>query len=302
MGAVARLTLRWVLAAALGIAGSGCSLLIDLSDTTGGSSDAAPDASDARDAASSDAADSASSDAGNANRDAGVEADAPVHSPGTWCATSAPSLWFCDDFDDGALGARWTGATLQVAGAATLSTTNRSSAPNGFDVACPALTPSTFLTEALTESIPAAAKVTVAFDFDPLAFPADGHGGTLYLATLTQGPGTPRNAIQFRAGTTLVDLQEQVILASGAIKSGTGMWASSTLIPTGGWTRVEMAVDFAATPVTATLRLGGQTVATASLDASWTRAATTFYLGDWYIAGTPAFHVAYDNVTIDVAP
>lgn len=322
MGAVARLALRTVLAAALGMAGGGCSLLIDLSDTSGGGgSDAAPDvevdagegtdglaASDAADSAvaSSDAADGAgaSSDAGNANRDAGVDADAAgsAHPPGTWCATDAPSLWFCDDFDDGALGARWTGATLQVASAATLSTTNRSSAPNGFDIACPALTPSTFLTEALTESIPAASKVTLAFDLDPIAFPADGHGGTLYLATLTQGPGTPRNAIQFRAGTTLVDLQEQVILASGAIKSGTGMWASATLVPTDGWTRVEVAVDFAATPATATLRLGGQTVATGSLDSSWTRAATTFYLGDWYIPGTPAFQVAYDDVTIDVAP
>jgi hypothetical protein len=302
MGAVARLALRTVVAGALGVAGGGCSLLIDLSDTTGGrGSDAAPDVvADAGEGTDG----LASSDAGNGNGDAGVDADegGSAHPPGTWCATDAPSLWFCDDFDDGALGARWTGATLQVAGSATLSTTNRSSAPNGFDIGCPALTPSTFLTEALTESIPAASKVTLAFDLDPIAFPADGHGGTLYLATLTQGPGTPRNAIQFRAGTTLVDLQEQVILASGAIKSGTGMWGSATLIPTGGWSRVEMAVDFAATPATATLRLGGQTVATASLDPSWTRAATTFYLGDWYIPGTPAFHVAYDNVTIDVAP
>jgi hypothetical protein len=276
---------RTLLVAPLAVAAGGCSLLIDLSDTTGGSgAAAAPDASTRFDA-------SAASDAAR-----------PAYPPGSWCAMNAQALFFCDDFDDGPLGARWTGATLQVSGAATLSTTNRSSPPNGFDIQCPALTPSTFLLEVLTESIPAASKVTVAFDFDPIAFPADGHGGTLYLATLTQGPGTPRNAIQFRAGTALADLQEQVITASGSIKSGTGMWESATFVQEGAWTRVEMTLDFTTSPATAVLRLAGQTVARGMLDASWTRAPATVYLGDWFIPTEPAFHVAYDDVTIDVQP
>jgi hypothetical protein len=276
---------RTLLVAALGIAAGGCSLLIDLSDTTGGEGGAAaPDAG----------ANVEASDAPDAAR--------PAYPPGSWCATNAPALFFCDDFDDGPLGARWTGTTLQVSGAATLSTTNRSSPPNGFDIQCPALTPSTFLLEVLTESIPAASKVTLAFDFDPIAFPADGQGGTLYLATFTQGPGTPRNAIQFRAGTALADLQEQVITASGSIQSGTGMWESATFVQPGAWTRVEMTVDFTTSPSTAALRLAGRTVATGKLDASWARAPGTFYLGDWFIPTEPAFHVAYDNVTIDVQP
>lgn len=285
---------------------------MNLADTTGGGgSDAA-----SRDAASAEAdsgegvgAAGDGGPGGDADGGAGGEVDASppdgagrAYPPGSWCAANASALLFCDDFDDGPLGSRWTGATLQVAGAATLSPANYRSPPYGLDIACPALMPSTFLLEVLTESIPAASRVTLAFDLDPLMFPDDGHGGPLYLATLTQGPGTPRSAIQFRAGTTLTDLQEQVVLESGAIKTGTGQWESATLVPVGTWTHVEMAVDFTASPAAAALRLNGQTVATGSLDSSWTRAAATVELGDWYIPTEAAFHVAYDNVTIDAEP
>ncbi len=124
----------------------------------------------------------------------------------------------------------------------------------------------------------------------------------LYLATIAQGPGTPRSSIQFRAGTALTDLQEQVVLDSGALKPGTGQWESKTLLPTGSFTRVEVALDFTVSPVTATLRLGGQVAATANLDSSWKRQPGFVDLGDWYIPTEPPFQVVYDNVTIDVEP
>ena len=299
---------------------AGCSLLVDLSGTTGGGAsgdsaraDGGPGgASDAGAGAEvgsrGDAADAAGTTGdgatagGDATADGSAETGGPRYPPGSWCAQNASSLFFCDDFDDGPLGARWTGTALQVSGAASLSTVNDRSPPYGLDIACPALTPSTFLTEVLTETIPPASRVALAFDFNPLMFPPDGHGGTLYLATMTQGPGTPRSAIQFRAGTSLTDLQEQVVLASGAIKSGTGQWESATLVQAGTWTRVEMDVDFTTSPATAALRLAGQTVASGTLDSSWTRAASTLQLGDWYIPTTPAFHVAYDNVTVALEP
>jgi hypothetical protein len=280
---------------------AGCSLLVDLSDTTGGT-DAGVATGDAG-VASADAG-VASADARAASADAGVaSADAARPAPvGSWCAENAASLFFCDDFEDGPLGSRWNSSTLQVSGAATLSSTNDRSAPYGFEIACPSLMPSTFLMEVLTESIPPASRIALAFDFDPLVFPADGHGGTLYLATITQGPGTPRSAIQFRAGTSLTDLQEQVILASGAVKSGTGQWESATLVQTGMWTRVEVDLDLTSAPATVALRLAGRTVATGTLDASWTRAPATLELGDWYIPTEPSFDVAYDNVTIALQP
>ena len=258
----------------LGLLGLGCSFLVDLSGTTGGDAGLQGDAS----------------------------ADGAVYRPGSWCAANAPALFFCDDFDQGPIGARWTGSALQVAGAATLSSNNHSSPPYGFDIACPALMPNTFLLEVLTQTLAPASRLALAFDFDPVAFPADGRGGTLYLATLTQGPGTPRSALQFRAGTALTDLQEQVVLASGAVKTGTGMWESATLVRSGVWTRVEIDVDFTVSPAVATLRLDGRSVVTASLDPSWTRQPATFQLGDWYIPTEPAFHVAYDNLTIGLQP
>jgi hypothetical protein len=261
-----------------------CSMLIDLSDTTGGS------------------------DAGQGGGPI-AEASPPGRAEGgrsyplgLWCSQNAASAYFCDDFDVGPLGARWTSSTLQVSGAATLSSTNARSAPYGFDIACPSLMPSTFLMEILAESIPPSSRITVAFDFDPVMFPADGRGGTLYLATISQGPGTPRSAIQFRAGTSLTDLQEQVILASGTVKAGTGQWESATLVQAGTWIHVEMDVDFTTAPATATLRLADRTVATGVLDRSWTRAPSTLELGDWYIPTEPAFEVAYDNVTIALQP
>ena len=271
----------------------GCSVLVDLSDTTGGNP---------RPGAAADAGRIVGAE-GGATLDGGVPPDAgrPVYPVGSWCASNASALFFCDDFDDRPLGSRWTATTLQVAGAASLSSANARSPAYGFDIACPALTPSTFLVEVLTESIPPASRFALAFDFNPLMFPA-GRGAVVYLATLAQGPGTPRSAIQFRGGTALTDLQEQVILASGAIKSGTGQWESATVVPMDAWTRVEMDVDFTASPAVATLRLNGQTVATGNLDPSWTRAPATLDLGDWYIPTQAAFHVAYDNVTIDVTP
>jgi hypothetical protein len=273
--------------ASLGIVAGGCSLWVDLSGTTGG--DAGTNVHTPAD--------------GGTPADGTVPGDGAgfVYPTGSWCASNAPSLFFCDDFDDGPLGSRWSGTTLQVAGAATLSTANARSLPDGFDIDCPALMPNTFLLEVLTEAVPAASRIALAFDFNPLAFPS-GQGGALYLATLTEGPGIPRSAIQFRAGAELTDLQEQIILSSGAIKTGTGQFESTTLVPLGTWTHVEVDLDFTASPVTATLLLNGRAAATGTLDESWTRAPVTVDLGDWYIPTEPAFHVAYDNVTIDTAP
>lgn len=290
-----------------------CSLLVDLSGTTGGSDAGSSDGPRAETAHPGSATEAGTQGDGESpGVDAGAGGDGSPgidasdggrsYPPGSWCAANAQSLFFCDDFDDGPLGSRWTSATLQVSGAATLSSKSERSAPYGFDIACPSLMPSTFLMEVLTESIPAASRVAVAFDFDPVALPADGHGGVLYLATITQGPGTPRWAIQFRAGTSLADLQEQVILASGAVKGGTGQWESSTPVQLGTWTRVEMDVDFTTSPATTALLLGGQTVAAGTLDPGWTRAPSTLELGDWYIPAEPAFEVAYDNVTIALTP
>ncbi len=319
-GPVRRVTQPAMALAALGACVAGCSLLVDLSGTTGGSAsgdaaraDGGPggaieDGAGAEGASRGDDADAAGTTGdgatagGAATVDGSAEAGTPRYPPGSWCAENASSLFFCDDFDDGPLGARWTGTALQVSGAGSLSALNYRSPPYGFDVACPALMPSTFLTEVLTETIPPATRVALAFDFNPLMFPADGHGGTLYLATMTQGPGTPRSAIQFRAGTSLTDLQEQVVLESGAIKSGTGQWESATYVQAGTWTRVEIDLDFTTSPATAALRLAGQTVAGGTLDSSWTRAASTLQLGDWYIPTEPAFHVAYDDVTIALEP
>jgi hypothetical protein len=298
-------------AAALSATLVGCSLLVDLSGTTGGT-DAGPGAQGDRSRAeASDEGPGADAsgdrdEAGQGGSEAGTAGDSSAagrsYPAGSWCDGNAPTAFFCDDFDDGPLGARWTGATLQVSGAATLSSVNERSAPYGLDIACPSLMPSTFLTEALTEAIPAASRIAVGFDFEPLTFSAGGVDTALYLATLAQGPGTPRWAIQFRAGTSLTDLQEQVILASGSIKRGTGQWESPTLVPAGTWTRVEIDVDFATAPATVALLLAGQRVAMGTLDPSWARAPATLYLGDWYIPSEPAFHVAYDNVTVTLQP
>jgi hypothetical protein len=276
---------RTIAVAAAVLLAGGCSLLVDLSDTTGGTDSGATSPDGARVDVGGD-----------------IDASGPAYPPGSWCADNAPALFFCDDFDHGMLGSRWSSTTFQVAGAALLSSVDYRSSPYGFEVASPALMPNTYLLEVLTEAIPSASRITLAFDLDPLMFPADGRGGTLYLATIAQGPGTPRSAIQFRAGTTVTDLQEQIVLTSGSLKAGTGQWESATLVQTGAWTRVEIALDLTTSPATATLRLDDRLAVTASLDSSWMRAAAVVDLGDWYVPSEPAFQVAYDNVTIALLP
>jgi len=117
----------------------------------------------------------------------------------------------------------------------------------------PRAQPNTFLLEVLTEAIPPASRITLAFDLNPLAFPADGRGGTVYLATITAGPGTPRVCDQFRREPRSRTCKNRSSSESGAVKTGTGQWESATVVPTGVWTRVEVAVNFTAPNATATL-------------------------------------------------
>jgi hypothetical protein len=295
MGRRARAAIVLTLPAVAVVTG-GCSVLVDLSDTTSG------DGSD-----------------GGARVDAGRPADGAIdamdamdamdateaetgYPAGSWCAQNGAAATFCEDFDFGPLGARWTTSTtlLQIGGdAGHLSTTAAVSLPYGFEIAAPALTPTTYLLEVLSEDTPAASQITLAFDFEALTLPPS---GALYLGNLVQGSGSPRSALQFRVGPGLTDLQEQIILDSGAMKAGTGQWESSTLIPTGRWTRVAMSIDFTTAPATAALALDGQRVVTATLDPAWVRQVGSVDLGDWYVTPGPAFDVAYDNVVITATP
>jgi hypothetical protein len=111
---------RAALTAGLG-ALAGCTLLVDTSGLTGGSSDA-PDASTSSDA-TADAVDE-----GDGPRDAPLEeadaaTDAPpasdAHAPLGEAGCTGTVHDFCDDFDHGALGAAWT-RTFQIGGAFTL--------------------------------------------------------------------------------------------------------------------------------------------------------------------------------------
>src|SRR5579872_6793858 len=98
-----------LLCASIGAAfAAGCSLLLNYDGASkdfGAAGDAAAD-------------DEASSDAGAPLADSEPEARYP---PGSWCAGQDPTIFLCDDFDDGPLGARWTATTFPLPDAATFS-------------------------------------------------------------------------------------------------------------------------------------------------------------------------------------
>jgi len=287
-----------LLAAMLVPGAAGCSLLIPLDGTTGGSRDAGAEA-----AADDAGDDGATADAPDGDGARPVEAggDAAPYPPGSWCATqSLAGLTFCDDFDDETTAfERWTSARFDVAGSGQLSNVAKS-APHALDVNVPAYTSSTYFLEALQEHVhaePASSALSLAYDFQaPVTTAGDGGTGDLFVASIAQGPQAPRVAVALRIGPDGSALQEQDTDANGNNTfndSGVGVSMPSP----GTWAHVVFTIDFAGS--TATVSFDGATALTLPLKGAWTaQADTDVYLGDWYLVSTPGFEMRYDDAVI----
>ena len=211
----------------------------------------------------------------------------------------------CDDFDfESSPLERWTRQQFDVLGSSGYSLTAESP-PHSFSIHMPSLTANSYFIEALEKDVaPAASASALSFSFslEP-SFPWEdaGEGGVtgdgfMLIANLSQGPGAPRTALSMDVEPTGTSLREQLTSADGGTSFPPPQYTSS--VPQAGrWTHVVIDVDFAS--ATATLSLDGAKVVTLALSGAWSAsAATTVYLGDWYIHSTPSFELRYDNVII----
>jgi hypothetical protein len=301
MGARRRQTASALVALCAGAVG--CSVLLpfdQLDDDpldAAASLDVAPvDAPSPSDAARSEGA---AADAGSVSdgepTDAHASSDAAVYPDGSWCAAQPTGMMFCDDFDFETVAfERWTSIVLQIGGSASFSNVAESP-PHSFALNVPAVTPNTFYSEVLHESVPAnGSSLSLSFALR-LGVPWDADSATPYVTTVLQGPGLPRYSVGVMVAPDGFYAQEQIVDDGGTTFNAAG--PSSTVLGAGQWTQFALDVDFAARKATVTL--DGQPAFTLSLQGQWSATATTdVYLGDWYVPTTPAFDLLYDDAVI----
>lgn len=174
-------------------------------------------------------------------------------SAGAWCALQDAS--FCDDFDDGGLGATWTDRRFD-ADAGSFAGDN-TSPPRSFALSFPSTaTTKPFLEGHLTYMTQQQVSgVVFAFDVEIVAYETPGDGN-IYLASIEQGE-QPRASLSLHALPDAVQLQEQIIDVGGMQHFRDSPSAPKPLV-VGQWTHVEIDADF--TTHQATLRVGNDTV------------------------------------------
>jgi hypothetical protein len=236
--------------------------------------------------------DSGHTDASDAVSDGG-------YPEGSWCAMQPPGAVLCDDFDfETTAFERWSSHTFDIQGSAGFSTTAESP-PYSFELKSGAITPNTYYVEVLQESVMPLAgttSVSLSFAFQPAVSWDAGGGGEMYVATISQGPGAPRSDVWLEFGPMGTGLYEQITGTDGGVAFPPQSW-SGTVPNTGHWTHVALQVDLAA--ATASVTLDGVMVGMLSLQGAWsTTALTNVYLGDSYLAATPAFDLLYDDAII----
>jgi hypothetical protein len=232
--------------------------------------------------------------------EAGVDASATDASTGggetgaPFCASRTPAPFLCDDFDERTDFGRWEPPTRLFGGALRVDTADSYSAPGSLLVSIPsAMTnaPIAFLSKKVTRTV-TGATLSFAIKTD------DARGKTVRAPTATITAETAAGQRQARVvlGTEGPNVTELQLQPGGAV-----LFSQSfpLALPSGTWTRVEMAVSFT-DPGHVTVKLDDQIAVDRSLHGGWAPAPATANVGIEY-ASTPttAFDVRMDNVVFD---
>jgi len=245
-------------AALFGVAAA-CTLAVSVDGLTGGASDGGVDAPGVPEAAPGTP---------EAGLDAAVEASDAI------AATDACDADFCDDFDDGPLGARWSRVVHSDGGSIALDTTAFRSPPNSL---LTSLGDGGAEAAYLQLDLGAAKLVKCRMNVFVLAT-----GSTSLLDFFTLDVSGPQTYSLKAAFTpTASSLRDDVFLPDGGCLCPREE-PKGPLIPLSQWVAVEVEVDFSK----ATLRANGVTLATETLLES-TPTAVTMKVGQYSYGANP---------------
>jgi hypothetical protein len=224
--------------------------------------------------------------------DAAPEASRESGGP-SWCHEHMPPPAYCDDFDQGDLGATWDFFQQAPPGAATLDQAVFVSPPQSFGVVTKKLTGPDFGTILLRKTIPGpASRARLAFQ---LWADAPQPSGTLAVATLDLSTDHLftlylRDDDPSAPGPTLT---EQPPGGAPAVRH-----PFATLPPLGAWTQV--AIDLDAAGGSATLTIGDTTVLSAVSIAKATVDGPTIRIGVLALGPATPYTMRFDDVALDL--
>lgn len=165
-----------------------------------------------------------------------VALDAPAHDAGTCDAT------FCDDFDDGAIGATWTQVLRLDSGWLSLGPP-AVSPPNALVIALP--DGGAAQGASLVKDFPKASAITCSFSMLGEVLPSTANAGGDVLSFHYAGSGSVVDTdVLLSASSTGLSLREDVGFADGGCACP-GFAVGPAPIANGLFTRVEMKIDFA---------------------------------------------------------
>jgi hypothetical protein len=219
----------------------------------------------------------------------------PAGDGGTgFCATHASGAAFCDDFDDGKLGAAWDFVPPTPPGIASLDVATFLSAPASLGVVTETLGAAELGSLFLRKTVKGtASRAVLGFDF----FADDAQpDGTLAIATLD---------LAIDHLLTLY-LRDDDPLGPGAALTEAAPGATATVRnplakvpPPGTWTRIELDVD--AAMGRAIVRVGGAVALTTQI-AKAAALDPTIRIGALVSGPAAPYSLRFDDVTLDLVP
>jgi len=192
--------------------------------------------------------------------DAVAPLDGPTLADGGGSCPGHPKALFCDDFDEGPLGAAWGPQTGGISPLLSLSDAMASSPPSSLFVAVPAAEAGSVGAALLAQGLPTGPILRSSFDvyLDQLT------NRSAEIGSLYQVDGTKQYDITLLANTAGMSIFEDTNFDAGA-SLGSPRTFSPT-IPLKTWTRVIFDVDYGAQTFSLTLEIPPGTTASPVLD------------------------------------
>jgi len=206
----------------------------------------------------------------------------------TFCATHT-SATFCEDFDQGALGAKWDDTTEMNNGTLTLSTTDAPPSPPNALFAVSATNLAGSNRTIFAKKLPSASAITVELDIKLAQVGA----ATTRTSFVMVGLGTHAIGIGMHPNST-----DYVEFAN----STTTMANAGSAPAVGTWTHFKLDVVLGAAP-SATITNGGTAATPMTLDPSFVAGASNLQIGLVFVESTAtAWQYRVDNVIATVTP
>jgi hypothetical protein len=219
-----------------------------------------------------------------------LDTDADAEAAAPRCAPDE----FCDDFDDGGLGARWT-TIVEEGGTVSLDTTRSVSAPRSLNVVTPSGIDDVFRRAYLFRTVAQPSPIRCTFMMRVNAAYATSVRFIDFFFFRASGPQIPRYELRWGTRGTASAIREDVFFSDG----GCGCPRKEQIMPSlpvGQWIRVTLELSFSS----ATVSYDGGVVYSSSF-AGFTPATLGIAIGTDH-KDAIATNVSFDDLVCDTSP